>query len=171
MKKKFFILLITIIFGIALGYLMFVFSEKNNNKTFEKRINELIENHNEINKIFSKTDEQKSYYNDFGTKCSAYKGKDLNEYIEKIKETYYYTLDDLDVFELKNNKLYICVPEYCKTLDIDKSKIKISDEDNNNKILHYKSESIILKKDKNVWKFGAPILDCDIQKMMEKNTK
>ena len=173
MKKRIIFVIIAIIFGIIIGVISFKIVNKLSSNNFTKTIETLIDNHNSINKIFGKLDKNDSYYSNNTTKCYLYNGTDVNKYVKLISDTYYYVFDKdpISVFQKDAEKLYVCIPEYCNSLNLDMKNVTIESNDSERKIMEIENKEYVLIKVDDVWKFGEPILDCDIQKMMEKNTK
>ena len=173
MKKKIVLVVLSIIFGIIIGILSFKIVNKVSNDSFDNRLEILIDNHNRINKIFDKIDKKDSFYFENTAKCYLYNGDDTYKYLELISSTYYYVFDNnpISIFQKDKEKLYICIPDYCKSLNLDMKNVTIESNDSERKIMKIENSEYVLIKDDGIWKFASPILDCDIQKMMEKNTK
>lgn len=153
----------------------------NHKSDFEQELKKLINEVNELNKIFEKIDinDSTKYVASNGFIC--YKSDEKN--IDKIKKLYVnpfvyngnfnivYSGDD------KEEKLYICLKENCKVKKIKKynivnekeigdivenySDIGLISNDNNTKLINIYGENYVITKVDNKWKFNIPVVICE----------
>ena len=166
MKKYIIILTSAILIGGIIGFIIFRYTNQDENIQKVDEISMLLNNINLINELFSKTTYSSigTYQDSSGNICQQYTGDDVEYYINLLESTYVIPFFEDGYFQLIKNEtknvsqLYVCKP-ICTIVKYDINDYEKTEKKDKTFISVYGNEMELIKNDNN-YKFYFPLVNC-----------
>lgn len=171
------ILIIIVLSSLLLTYYILKNKSSNKEKEYPKQenaqviVSNLLQEVAEINKVFKndQLSDNGTYVNEYGDKCSKYKGEDQKNMIDKLNNVYIKPFLDASYFELSqrevNDKtediLYICQPSDCQIKEIDIDEFEVINQTEDEILVKIGNSEYFITKDNSKWKFTFPLVICE----------
>lgn len=166
-KEKNILIISGIIIIIIIGFIVLILLTTHKEEA-PRNVEDVINTINEINAVFNSENdivENSIIQNQSNTECYEYIGKDIDKYIEKIKDVYLLPFDVDGTFPLRkientNEKiLNFCKPKSCEVEPIEDYSVIHGDKEV--MVVQIGTTEQVMRKDENgVWKFVFPIVNC-----------
>lgn len=165
MKKYIIILISAILIGGVGGFIVFHYTNQDENIQKTDEISILLNNINLINELFSKTTYSSTgtYTDSSGNTCQQYIGEDVEYYINLLESTYVVPFFEDGYFQLVENEtkdvsqLYVCKPT-CTIVKYDINDYNETKKNGQTFISIYGNEMELIKDDN--YKFYFPLVNC-----------